>query len=38
MKLKFLRGMNLQEQKKCGILVTVIGKALLKIQATLKTK
>ena len=25
MKLKFLRGMNLQEQKKCGILVTVIG-------------
>ena len=25
MKPKFLRGMNLQEQKKCGILVTVIG-------------
>ena len=22
---KFVRGMNLQEQKKCGILVTVIG-------------
>ena len=25
MKSKFMKGMNLQEQKKCGILVTVIG-------------
>lgn len=25
MNLKFMRGMNLREQKKCGILVTVIG-------------
>lgn len=25
MKSKFMKGMNLQEQKKCGILVTAIG-------------
>lgn len=25
MNLKFMRGMNLREQKKCGVLVTVIG-------------
>ena len=38
MNLKFMRGMNLREQKKCGILVTVIGKALLHLSERMKKR
>mgnify|MGYP000463668039 CR=1 FL=1 len=38
MKSKFMKGMNLQEQKKCSILVTVIGKALLHLSERMKKR
>ena len=38
MKSKFMKGMNLQEQKKCGILVTVIGKTLLHLSERMKKR